>query len=104
MGSKFGEFLGLKASDMPKLLVVDFKGDDFLKFFSDYENINTESIIKFVDDYKAGKLKPYFLSEELPEENDEAVVTLVGKNFEEIVFDEEKDVLVEFYAPSCGHC
>ncbi len=28
----------------------------------------------------------------------------MGRNFEEIVNDEEKDVLIEFYAPWCGHC
>lgn len=28
----------------------------------------------------------------------------MGKNFGEIVNDEEKDVLIEFYAPWCGHC
>ena len=29
---------------------------------------------------------------------------LVAKNFDEIVNDETKDVLIEFYAPWCGHC
>jgi len=29
---------------------------------------------------------------------------VVGKNFDEIVNNPEKDVLLEFYAPWCGHC
>jgi protein disulfide-isomerase A1 len=74
-----------------------------LKFV--YEgDFSRNSLKEFGEKFVADKLEPYFKSEEVPETNDEAVKVVVGKSFESIVLDDSKDVLLEVYAPWCGHC
>lgn len=51
-----------------------------------------------------GKLKPIVKSQPIPKNTKGPVKIVVGKTFESIVMDPNTDVLIEFYAPWCGHC
>lgn len=68
------------------------------------KEITADSIEKFTKDFLEGALKPSIKSEPVPETQEGPVHVVVANNYDEIVMDNEKDVLVEFYAPWCGHC
>ncbi|KAI0404237.1 protein disulfide-isomerase [Xylaria palmicola] len=72
--------------------------------FSVEEEITLETIGKFVEDFSAGKIEPSVKSEPIPESQEGPTTIVVGKNYEDVVLDDTKDVLIEFYAPWCGHC
>ena len=99
---RLAEYIGVKTEDLPSVRIHDTRTD--LKKYTLSGEVTTESIDKFVSDWESGKLEPSLKSDEIPATNDEPVKILVGKNFHSIVMDTTKDVLVEFYAPWCGHC
>jgi len=61
-------------------------------------------VIQYVADIEAGRIVAKLKSEPIPEDDDTAVKVVVGDNLEKVVFQPDKDVLLEIYAPWCGHC
>lgn len=67
-------------------------------------DVDEETLDEFVEDFLKGKLRPYLRSQKAPKKQTAPVLTVVGETFDSIVNDPKADVLIEFYAPWCGHC
>lgn len=64
-----------------------------------------KQIIAFFKDVEAGKIQKSLKSEPVPEDDPNAnVKVVVGNSFSDVVLNSGKDVLLEIYAPWCGHC
>ena len=100
-------------SDVSVGLKVTGAGPDKVEMYYKMEGKFTSDALKqFVADYREGKLvgkekEPYKPPAPAPDgdaEFDPAVVTLTDDNFQSEVEDSLADVMLEFYAPWCGHC
>ena len=95
--------LNLKTDKFPSFAIQETVKNQKFPFDQDSE-ITFESIKAFVDKFDAGKVEPSIKSEPIPEKQEGPVTVVVAKSYEDIVLDDTKDVLIEFYAPWCGHC
>lgn len=105
-GDTYGEQLNIMGGDknnLPGFGIMDFNKQQNYPL-RDQPEITKEKLTQFIQDYLDGKIEPHYRSEEPPQTNDEAVKVVVGKTFEDWVTKNEDDVLLEFYAPWCGHC
>jgi protein disulfide-isomerase A1 len=102
----FGQHAGnlnLEADKWPAFAIQETAKNQ--KFpFDQTKKLTEKDIGKFVDDFVSGKVEPSIKSEPIPESQDGPVTVVVAKNYDDIVLDDKKDVLLEFYAPWCGHC
>lgn len=84
-------------------IAVHKKAGDKKKYVYDGE-MTAANIIKFIQDVETGTVPPKLKSEAVPPANDDPVRTVVGTTLEKELFQPDKDVLLEVYAPWCGHC
>lgn len=71
------------------------------------EAFTAEVVREFVKEFLDGKITPSVRSLEAPSKEENAkrdVKIAVASNFGDLVRDSTKDVIVNFYAPWCGHC
>jgi len=95
--------LNLQDNKWPAFVIQELEKQ--LKFpYPQEQSLDAEKIEEMVESYLSGALKPELKSKPIPETQDGPVFELVGRQFEEIVFDESRDVFIEFYATWCGHC
>ncbi|EER20451.1 protein disulfide isomerase, putative [Perkinsus marinus ATCC 50983] len=84
-------------------LAVNKKAGDKMKYLYTGE-MTKAKIAEFLKGVLDGTVEPTLKSEPVPSSQDEPVHVVVGSTLEKDLFQADKDVLFEVYAPWCGHC
>jgi len=92
--------LGITAN--PGIMIARDSDNKKFKFAGDV--LDADALAAFFVGYKEGTIEPFLKSQDPPEDNDGDVTIIVGKNFDEVALNADKYVMLEFYAPWCGHC
>ena len=99
--TQYGEHaksLVLPEAKWPSFAIEDLR--DQRKYPLDQSlEVNYETVRDFVNKLVDGKLEPTLKSAPIPEEQTEKYYTVVGHTFEEVVYDDTKDVFLQISAP-----
>ncbi|KAK9735551.1 hypothetical protein RND81_04G212200 [Saponaria officinalis] len=93
------QYYKLEASQAPLLFVQNSNDKKYLKV-----NVEINEVVAWFKKVLDGKVEQFKVSQPIPKENNEPVKVVVLDSLEDVVFNSGKEVLLEFYAPWCGHC
>ncbi|KAG0044865.1 Protein O-glucosyltransferase 2 [Gryganskiella cystojenkinii] len=108
--------MDVTANELPSSLPFKVEGYPTIKFkkagtdeYIEYHGERSkEDIVDFLNKNAKHKvdtgIKKKMKSEAVPASQDGPVTVVVADNYKDIVEQEEKDVLIEYYAPWCGFC
>jgi len=102
--SRISDFFGVTKNRVPAVRIAQPTDGAAPQKYKMDDDIPSENVEEYYKDYVDGKLRTYLKSEPIPDASGDAVRTVVAQNFKKVVLDPSKDVLIEFYAPWCGHC
>ena len=72
------------------------------------QQLSEQVLSSFVKDFVDGKLKPVRKSKPVPDDETQQlqgpVTVVVGDTYDDLVINNDKDVLVDYYTQSCGPC
>jgi len=94
---------GAQGNKLPIFLTV-FPTKDENLVFDENKFPTTKELRKWLDNVVSGEVKPALKSDPIPVDNEDPVFVAVGKTVKDVVSQSDKDVLLEIYAPWCGHC
>lgn len=98
--------VALKPGTWPAFAIEDGKNDFKFAFpkRGSIKDLNKNAIQNVIDDFLAGRLESTVRSDPVPPTQDGPVISVVADSYKEIIIDNEKDVLVLYYSPTCKHC
>ena len=100
----------VRSDDEPSVALASFLVEDKIIKYKLANGLTTalakNDILRFVNDFFANKLVPFLSSQRTPVDwNAKTVKVLTAENFERVVYDPTKSVLVYIYAPfECKSC